>query len=133
MDLLTVNHALDSYMRILVPVSVQVALEHWHTWRVSRRLLKIYWQVRRAQPELQGAALYAQIVARRGDLGGRSPDAVVQHAMESFAAWPAERPLQFRDVVHVLAFDDYLRVHTDSRGTLSNMRKMVDRVIPETL
>lgn len=85
------------------------------------------------QPKLRGAALYEQVVARRGHLGDRTPEAIVLHATESFATWPAERPLQFRDVVRFLVFDDYLRAHSASHGTLSDMRRMVERVIPEML
>lgn len=77
--------------------------------------------------------MYEQVVARRGHLGDRTPEAILLHATESFATWPAERPLKFRDVVHFLAFDDYLRAHSASHGTLSDMRRMVERVIPEML
>ena len=120
-------------MRNLVPPPLSIVLEQWHAWRSSRQMLTIYWIVREERPELRDAASYEQIVARRGHLGDRAPDAIVQHAAESIAKWPVERPLRFRDIVHYVAVDDYLRSHSANRGTRSDMRKMVEHVIPEVL
>jgi hypothetical protein len=101
--------------------------------RASSELLQLYWSVRQAQPELAGRALYEAVVARR--LTARSTDAatIVRRAAESFADWPVDRGLQFRDVVHYLVFDEYLRSFTTRKGTRESLGKVVSRIIPSDL
>lgn len=71
--------------------------------KTSRELLKLYQAVATAQPSLKKEELYRQIVMAH--MGGTlaAADAVLDRATESFATWPVERPLRFRDVVHYLA------------------------------
>ena len=120
-------------MHNLVPPPLLIALEQWHAWRMSRRLLKIHWIIRKEEPELCGIALYERIVARRGNVGSKTPHAIVQSAAESFTLWPVKREIRFRDVVHYLAVDDYLQSHRTVLGIRSDMRRMVEMVIPDAL
>ena len=54
-------------------------------------------------------------------------------AEESFADWPVERELRFRDVVHYLIFDEYMRAGQARAGTKTNMGEVVTRIIPEEI
>ena len=120
-------------MRALVLHLRQMASEQWHAWRISRRLLNAFWIVRGKHPALSGVALYEQVIADLGAFVSESPNIVVRHAQDSFAAWPAERPLRLRDIAHYVAYSSYVNFHPDSHGTRSDIRKMVEWVIRETL
>ena len=111
----------------------QIASEQWHAWRMSRRLLKAFWKARRTHPELSGVALYEQVITDLGAIVSESPTVVVKHAQESFAAWPAKRPLRLRDVAHYVAYSSFVNSHPDAHSTRSDIRKMVEWVIRETL
>ena len=120
-------------MRALVLHWRQIASEQWHAWRTSRRLLSSFWAVCKEQPGLHGIPLYETVVSRRRELSNESPDTIVRRAAESFANWPQKRRLKFRDVVHFLAYSSYMQSHDGEIGTRSDMRKMVEFVIPEYL
>ena len=120
-------------MRALVLHLRQMASEQWHAWRISRRLLNAFWIVRRKDPALSGVALYEQVIADLGSIVSESPDIVVKHAQESFAAWPAKCPLRLRDIAHYVAYSSFVNSHPDAHGTRSDIRKMVEWVIRETL
>jgi len=102
--------------------------------KTSRELLKIYNSVRAARPELRKRELYRLVVVER--LGGTlaAADAVLARAAESFATWPVEREVNFRDVVHYLAVSDYLASNSVAAGwTRENLGSVVASLIPENL
>ena len=130
---LDIRSAPDIHMLNLVPSPLLIALEQWHAWRTSRRLLKIYWIIRMEQPELRGIALYERDVARREHLRSKTPYAIVPSAAEIFTLWPVKRDIRFRDVVHYLAVDDDLQSHRTFAGIRSDMRTMVELIISGAL
>jgi hypothetical protein len=101
--------------------------------RASREMLELFWSERREHPELTGPPLYEAVVARR--LGPESTNAreIVQRAEESFADWPVERSLTFRDVVHYVVFEEYLRTFSARDGARTRMGAMVARIIPKEI
>ena len=96
-------------------------------------MLRHFKIVRREHPELSGPDLYERVVARQGELGGRTAESVVRQATASFAAWPVERRVSFRDVVHCVVFDSYIKSHSGCTGTHSNLRTVVELIIPKAL
>ena len=107
--------------------------ERRYARQASARLLELYRQQLREQPDLAGRALYERIVARRlGSDAARAP-AIVRSAEESFTDWPVERELRFRHVVHYLIFDEYMRAGRTREGTKTNMGGVVAQVIPEEI
>ena len=110
-----------------------IALEQWHAWRTSRRLLTIYWIIRMEQPEFRGIALYERDVARREHVRSKTPNAIVQSAAEMFSLWPVKREIRFRNVVHYLAVDDDLQSHRTFVGIRPDMRTMVELINPGAL
>jgi len=108
-------------------------IERRFALRASADLLDLYRKVRRANPELTGRPLYEAIAAQR--LGSRSGEAAtaVRRADESFAQWPRDRDLRFRDVAHLLIFDEYTRANGNRAETRTMIGQSVARVIPAEL
>lgn len=108
--------------------------ERHYARRASEQLLDLFRRERGEHPDLSGRALYEAVAARR--LGAKpriSAAELVRRAEESFADWPAERAVRFRDVVHYLIFDEYLHQGKAREATKTNMGAVVARVIPEEL
>jgi transposase len=108
--------------------------EKHHAAKTSRELLKLYGKVAAAHPGLGRHELYRQILMAR--LGGTlaAADAVLARATESFATWPVERALTFRDVVHYLAVSDYLATNAVAADwTRENLGRVVASRVPEHL
>jgi hypothetical protein len=98
----------------------------------ARSMLGLYHQLKAQHPELDGPSLYRRVVAARvGD--ATEADGVLRHAEQSFAVWPAERALTFRDVVHYLAVSEFVAQHPNARWVVADMRRVVDAVIPHQL
>jgi hypothetical protein len=108
--------------------------ERRYARRASEQMLDLFQRERRERPELSGWALYEAVAARRlGDKPRISAAEVVRRAEESFADWPAERAVRFRDVVHYLIFDEYVHTGKVREATKTNMGGVIARVIPEEL
>jgi len=110
------------------------------TWRernsaaVScREMLALYRQVAAQHPGLAGTALYREVVAARTGKDAAMADAILRRAAESFSTWPADRDLNFRDVVHYLAFSEFMSAHPESRWVQADMRRVVQASIPHDL
>ena len=99
----------------------------------SQQLLELFRHEQRERPELKGRALYEAVIARR--LGSNpilSAVEIVRRAEESFAHWPTDRELKFRDVVHYHIFDEYMR-QSQEVGTRTNFGVAVAQIIPAEL
>jgi transposase-like protein len=108
--------------------------EKQHAAKTSRELLDLYRTVAAANPRLGKQELYRRIVMAR--LGGTvaAADAVLARAEQSFATWPVERALTFRDVVHYLAVSDYVATNEDAADwTRENLGRVVEKLVPESL
>ena len=106
--------------------------ERRYAKEASEQLLELFWREQRERPELKGRPLYEAVAARR--LGTNPPISaveIVKRAEESFADWPVEREVRFRDVVHYLIFHEYMRAGKARDGTKTNMGEVVARIIPE--
>lgn len=112
-------------------------------WRERRfvraccaEMLGLYASTAQAHPGLLGEPLYRAVVAARLGAGGRAVDDVIQGAQVSYAHWPEERELRFRDVVHYLAVSGYCqgRQGQGRKAWLrSNIAGVIDAEIPEEL
>jgi hypothetical protein len=106
----------------------------WREWRFARRTaqaaLALFRRIREQQPELAGRALYEAIVCQRNGIEAYAARVILRHADDSFAAWPKERALIFRDVVQYLVITEYLLSNSERTGTATNMAKVVAKIIP---
>jgi len=108
--------------------------ERRYAKEASEQLLDLFRREQREHPELKGRALYEAVTARRLGLNPPvSATEIVRRAEESFADWPVERDLRFRDVVHYLIFDEYMHAGKARAGTKTNMGAVVARIIPEEI
>ena len=109
----------------------------WNERRFARRasleLLDVFWQEKRAHPELSGKDLYVRVAARRTQCDEHAAQAIVRQAEESFADWPVGRDVTLRDVVAYLVISTYLESNPGHHGTHTNIRNVVVRMIPGDL
>jgi len=109
-------------------------------WRERRfaaaccqEMLKLYRSVVAVHPELTGTSLYRQIVMARNGASVSEADAVLGWAEQSFAAWPVPRALNFRDVVHYVAVQEFAVSHKNTRWIHANLKWVVSAGIPYDL
>ena len=108
--------------------------ERHHAARTSRQLLKLHRKLAAAHPGLSKQQLYRLIVMARLGSTAQAADAVLSRAAESFATWPVERALTFRDVVHYLAVSDYLGADAAlAQWTRENLGRVVAEFVPDTM
>jgi hypothetical protein len=108
--------------------------ERRYAKEASEQLLRLFWGERRERPELKARALYEAVIARR--LGSNltvSAADIVRRAEQSFATWPGEREVKFRDVVHYQIFEEYMRQGKTRVGTRTDFGEAVARIIPDEL
>jgi len=99
--------------------------------QASVELLELYKQQRRQHPDMNGRALYQEIVAQRLGPQAIRANELVRRAEESFTDWPVHRALKFRHVAHYLVFYEYTLLDPARRGTMTNMGAVVAQVIPD--
>ena len=112
---------------------VLMVVEKWYAWRASLAMLTWYRRIRREDPQLVGRLLYERILARRSTLTATSAAETLARIEESYCMWPAERAVRYRDVVTYVVVQDYLASHNVLRGTVTDMRLVVARVISREL
>jgi len=97
----------------------------------------LYRQVEAQMPQASQTERYGRFIELRSGLGPGSVPTVLRRAAESFADWPNERPLNFRDVVQYLAVTDCLKIDIAVAGVRSRMVDfvidIVGQVIPRDL
>ncbi len=101
--------------------------------RISRELTLQYWTITASYPELRGRDLYRQIVAARRLIDLETADCLIKRAESSFASWPVQRDLRFRDVVHFIAVSEYLAAHGESSWIHANVGHEVAMHVPRDM
>ena len=101
--------------------------------KAGRRALAHYHRLRTDRPELIGQALYLAFVRERNAIDESAARAILRRAEASFAAWPNDRDLNFRDVVQYLVISEYLSSHPERGGTTVNMTRIIAQVVPGQL
>jgi hypothetical protein len=101
--------------------------------RASREALQLLQQMMTEKPGLKGKALYESFVVRRVGVDAAAAHALVRRAEDSFAAWPVDRAVNFRDVVHYIIVNEHLGEGAAPRGTRMDMGEIVASVVPAHL
>jgi hypothetical protein len=57
----------------------------------------------------------------------------MQRAEESFATWPVERPLNFRDIVQYMAVTDCLKTDIAVSGVRSRVVEFAVDIVPKLI
>jgi len=79
--------------------------------RVCVDSLRIYRQVEAEMPQSTRMERYLRVVERRSSADHRAASKIMRLVREGFSQWPTERPLNFRDVVQIIAATDCLTTH----------------------
>jgi hypothetical protein len=79
--------------------------------RVCVDSLRLYRQIEVELPQSSRMERYLQVVERRVGTDPRAALKITRLVREGFAHWPAERPLNFRDVVQIIAVTDCPTTH----------------------
>lgn len=88
---------------------------------------------RRLQAEdsaLEGERLYARAIMSRLSCDEVAARGVVHLADQSFAQWPEERDVNFRDVVNYMIVNRILSAHARALGARADVEKVVAAAIP---
>ena len=114
-----------------------IAPEIYRTWRersvarqTSRALRQLYLEVESTRPELTGVTRYREVIARQTGLDDAQVRRIIARAETSFANWPVERPLKFRDVVQYLVVCQCLEADPRALGTRSRLTTIIAEEIP---
>ena len=70
--------------------------------RTSRRLRRLFIRQSELHAQTRGKALYAKVVQTYLGVDSAKAQEIVDRAATSYASWPADRPVNFRDVAHYL-------------------------------
>ena len=98
--------------------------------RICVEFLTLYRQVKAELPQLSHTELYARIIERRSGAGTQTVQTFMRRAEESFASWPVDRPLNFRDIVQYVAVTDCLRTDIAVDGVRSRIVDTALDIVP---
>jgi hypothetical protein len=98
-----------------------------------RTLLGLHETLSTDHPQLAGPGLYEKIVATHIPCDPQAAQAVLKGAEQSYAVWPIDRDLCFRDVVHYLAVCEIFVADSASPWAQANIKRIVDASIPKQL
>ena len=111
------------------------ALRTWrecsYAKRASRQAVEVYREVEVRRPDLTGVSRYKEVVARQTGLDDTGVRRVLAGAESTFAAWPVERELRFRDVVQYLVLSKCLADDPHSPAPRSRLTAIIQAEIPE--
>ena len=112
-------------------------LVEWRERRYAREqsevLLEIFRRHRDENPGLSGEALYERVVMEKLHCSAPHARDVIRGADQSFAQWPEERDVIFRDVVNYLITHQLMAAHHKSLGTRADMVELFKDEIPGNL
>jgi hypothetical protein len=107
--------------------------ERQHVKRTCRDCLALYRQGEAQRANTTAAERYAHVIASRTGADANGVNTILRRAEESFAAWPNDRPLNFRDVVQYLAVTERLGDTLSESGVRAHVAEIVARLIPANL
>jgi hypothetical protein len=99
----------------------------------GQRALACFRRLQANQPTLSGRPLYEAFACEYGRIDSAAARTMLHRAEASFAAWPNERELIFRDVVQYMVILEYLATHPKRSGTTANMTGVLSKIIPVQL
>jgi len=107
----------------------------WREERIAthaaQTALALYHQLHNEQPVLSKLELYEEFVRRRNGIEAAGARKLLTLAEQSFAVWPTERALIFRDVVQYLVVTE--RLTSERTTTTADIALIVGRIIPSDL
>ncbi len=121
-------------MRALIMVFLRPIIA-WREQRIAthaaQTALALYNQIRNEQSTLSKIELYEEFVRRRNGIETVGAKNILTLAEQSFAMWPVERMLIFRDVVQYLVVSE--RLTSRRITTTADIALVVRQIIPSDL
>lgn len=99
--------------------------------REARAALVLHKRLWMEHPTLRDVDLYEAFVRKRNGVTEAQARALLRRAEQSFAVWPEERPLIFRDVVLYVIISE--RLASNRPSTVSDLTGVIAKIIPTHL
>ena len=101
--------------------------------RICSDSLKLYHRIEREMPGASNLERYARVIKERSGADPETVEAIMRRAEESFAAWPVERPLNFRDIVQYIAVTGGLKADIAVAGVRSRFVDLVFAIVADVI
>ncbi len=101
--------------------------------RVCVDSLRLYREIEGEMPHGSRMERYMRVVERRDSADPRAASKIMRLVREGFAQWPAERQLNFRDVVQIIALTDCLTIPIAGSGVRPRSVDFVFDIISEII
>ena len=101
--------------------------------RVCAESLKLYRQIEIEMPQASNTDRYARVIERRSGADAAAALKIMRRAEESFASWPIERPLNFRDIVQYMVVTDSFKTDIAVDGVRSRAVDFAIDIVPEMI
>jgi hypothetical protein len=112
---------------------VTVLRERHQIRRICLDSLKLYRRIEREMPESSQRERYARVIEERSGADPNTVQAIMRRTEESFAAWPIERPLNFRDIVQYMAVTGGLKTDIAVTGVRSRFVDSVFDIVTDVI
>jgi hypothetical protein len=107
--------------------------ERKHIRRVCAESLKLYRQIEIEMPHASNTDRYARVIERRSGADAADALKIMRRAEESFASWPIERPLNFRDIVQYMVVTDGFKTDIAVDGVRSRAVDFAIDIVPDMI
>ena len=112
---------------------LSVLRERHQIRRICSESLKLYRRVEREMPEASNMERYARVIAEHSGADPNTVQAIMRRTEESFATWPVERPLNFRDIVQYMAVTGGLKADIAVTGVRSRFVDSVFDIVADVI
>lgn len=112
---------------------VAVLRERHQIRRICSESLKLYRRVEREMPGASNLERYARVIEERSGADPETVQTIMRRTEESFATWPVERPLHFRDVVQYMAVTGGLKADIAVTGVRSRFVDLVFAIVADVI
>jgi hypothetical protein len=112
---------------------IAVLRERYQIRRICSESLEIYRRIERERPGASNLERYARVIEAQSGADPNTVQAVIHRAEESFATWPVERPLNFRDVVQYMAVTGGLEADIAVTGVRSDFVDLVFVIVADMI
>jgi len=118
----------------LRPFNFVTALRERHQIRrICSESLKLYRRIEHEMPGASAMERYARVIEVQSGADPDAVQAIIRRTEESFATWPVERPLNFRDIVQYMAVTGGLKADIAVTGVRSRFVDWVFAIVADVI
>jgi hypothetical protein len=112
---------------------VTVLRERHQIRRICAETLKLYRRIEREKPGASSLERYARVIEVQSGADPDTVQTILRRTEESFATWPVERPLNFRDIVQYVAVTGGLKTDIAVTGVRSHFVDFVFDIVADVI